>query len=230
MSYGDLYGQEYGSIESGVDFVCALAKNRIFDWHPVGGDLDDLICGLVEIYGDALEVVEELQDSFDLEDAVGAQLDIVGGWMGLPRSGQLDERYRDLLKIQQELILSADSESERWVGTGESILTITRRFLGPEADPIGLRFTKPKDYILSVPGNLLVNEVETLSFFLTQATWSEVLGHVLFPLVATFFAWDSATAGPAITGEMTWDSATAGAPITGAGTWGTDILIGLEEI
>ena len=68
MSYGDLYGLEYGSIESGVDFVCALAKNRIFDWHPQEGDFQDLICGLVEIFGDVFEVVEELQDSFDPND------------------------------------------------------------------------------------------------------------------------------------------------------------------
>lgn len=228
MSWGEEYGIEYGDAVSGQDFACTLAAARVFGWHPRTGDFRKFMCGLVEVYGEILEVLDELSQSFDVETAVGAQLDIVGRKVGLARAGFSDARYRVLIQIQIELIIGADSASDRWSGTGESILTITRRFVGPDVGAIGLQYTKPKDFILSVPGNPVASEIDTLVFFLTKAVWSEVLGHVLFALDPDGANFDSETAGAAIDEIFNWDSETAGAAIADTRVWGTDILIGVE--
>jgi hypothetical protein len=189
-----------------------------------------MVCALVECFGEFLEIVDELEDAFDLADAVGAQLDIIGAIVGLPRSGYPDARYRTFLEIQVELLIAADSDSGRWAGTGDSILAITRKFIGPDVvDPIVLRNTLPKDFVLTVPGNLVADEIDTLVFFLTKAVWSEVLGHVYFALDPVYWAYDSLTAGDPIPGAGVYGSLTAGAPIADVVIYGTHIGIGLED-
>lgn len=230
MTYwSDLYGEEWGDPLTGPSFLEKLANERIFSWHPTTGSdrkFRDYVAALTEGFGEMLEVIHETENAFALADAVGAQLDIIGKWVGLGREGALDARYRTLLEIQIELLISAGPDADRWAGTGESVLTITRKFIGPTAAAIVLTNLEPKDFKLSVPGSLVIGEMDKLARFLTHAVWSEVLGHMLAAMDTDYWAWDSATAGPAITGAGVWGSATAGAPIAGTLIWGTDILIG----
>lgn len=233
MSWGIEYGVEWGDVENGVDFACALTDRRIFSWHPQTAPdrtFRELACALNECFGEFLEIVDELEDAFDLADAVGRQLDIIGALVGLPRSGYLDARYRTLLEIQIELLLAAGEDSERWSGTINSVLAITRKFIGPDVvDAIVLRNTLPKDFVLTVPGANTITEIETLVFFLTRAVWSEVLGHILYALDSDFWAWDSLTAGDPIPGVGVFGSLTAGAPIADVVIFGTHIEIGVED-
>lgn len=48
--------------------------------------------------GDAL--MSELVSAFDIDTAIGAQLDMIGSFVGLGRNNQNDERYRVLLKLK----------------------------------------------------------------------------------------------------------------------------------
>jgi hypothetical protein len=73
-----------------------------------------------------IAALEAVRNGFDVEDAVGIQLDRLGEILQLPRFGAGDERYRVLLQIQIQLILSS-------VGTTDSLLEVVRLFTGVDA-------------------------------------------------------------------------------------------------
>lgn len=64
--------------------------------------------------------------AFGINDAVGAQLDILGLLLQRPRFGMVDDRYRDLLHVQIDLILSS-------VSSAETLLSIFQRITGAAA-------------------------------------------------------------------------------------------------
>ncbi len=71
-----------------------------------------------------LSVGEMIRNAFDLETGTGDRLDKLGGILQLRRpSGMDDDRYRLLLQIQVELILSSS-------GTPETIMRIVELYTG----------------------------------------------------------------------------------------------------
>lgn len=65
-------------------------------------------------------------DAFDLDTAVGVQLDRLGEILQRPRFGMLDDRYRALLHIQIDLILSSTAGAE-------TLLSVVNRLTGTPA-------------------------------------------------------------------------------------------------
>lgn len=74
-----------------------------------------------------LDTASDVAAAFDLDTAVGVHLDRLGEILQLPRYGYDDDRYRTLLQIQVQLVLSSTT-------TTSTILEIVALFTG--ADPL----------------------------------------------------------------------------------------------
>lgn len=128
-----------------------------------------------------LDVLVDIQNGYSIDYAVGAQLDVIGSILGLPRSGFGDDRYRTFLLIQRDLLLSAASEDGNWTGTGENIISICRRFIGVgSGDPIIAMTTPPYGFLLTVPDIATLLEVAILASFLRKAVYLGILGQTVF--------------------------------------------------
>lgn len=60
---------------------------------------------------DIVDVGVDVTEAFDVDTAVGVQLDTLGAILQRPRHGYADDRYRVLLQIQIELILSSGTSA-----------------------------------------------------------------------------------------------------------------------
>lgn len=58
-------------------------------------------------FNDLRGVAEAIGPAFDVETATGDRLDKIGGILQLPRYGYDDDRYRVLLQIQAQIVLSS---------------------------------------------------------------------------------------------------------------------------
>lgn len=216
-------GFPWGGVGGGAAFLCALANDRILvqmDDTPGNRNFRDLMCALVEGFGDYIDTAEDVAAGFDLTTAIGAQLDVIGRIVGLPREGYGDARYRTLLGIQIELILSSRRGQAEWTGTVENILRICREFVGPGA-PIVYQAAPPYDFVLSVPG-LAIADAPLLFRFLRTALYAGVLGQVINVLDPDSL-WNSASV--AVTGGGIWGSASVAVP--GEAIWSTTLPIGV---
>lgn len=182
------FGFPWGLGPTGETWACELAKSRVLVQHPDDGlntatqmDLHDYVCVMSEQAGDFLEACNTVEKAFDVETAVGVQLDMIGAVVGLPRSGYEDATYRNWLGIQIDLLISALAGNPNAVGTINNILRICRRFIGPGPVPILLTSSWPYSYLLSVPG-LTIDEFKLLARFVCKATWAGVLGQIIFLL------------------------------------------------
>jgi hypothetical protein len=168
-------------------------------------------------------VAESVAAAFDVDSAVGEQLDFIGGVVGLPRQGFSDARYRVFLNIQIDLLLSANREGANWTGTGNNILKIVRTFIGPGVDPIVLTNFPPYSFLLSIPG-ITLSELEILINFLCVALYAGVLGQTVFVLGPDSL-WDSDSVGPIVDGGI-WCSASV--PVVPCAVWGFTVPIGTQ--
>jgi len=197
MTWGSLSwgtGLPWGlSASPGPAEFCAIADDRVLvqmDDAPGNRDFRELICVLVEDLGLYRDVCRDaILKAFDIDQAAGAQLDAIGSLVGLSREGESDARYRTLLQIQIELILSQQREGARWTGTGENILRICRLFIGPATPPVVLINTPPYDFTLTVPTITLAN-AGRLFRFICKALYAGVLGNIKFDLQPNS-RWDS---------------------------------------
>jgi hypothetical protein len=139
----------------------------------------DMMCVFAEEFGDISDVQNDVLAGFDLSTADGAQLDILGSWIGLPRQGFDDLRYRTFLEIQRDLIRPAASEGGNWTGTVNNTLTMVRTFIGPVASPIILTNVPPYGFTMSIPG-ILPAEVPLLTRFICKSLYAGVNGFVIF--------------------------------------------------
>jgi hypothetical protein len=192
------------------------------DDAPSNRKFRDFICELVYAKGKLEDVAIDVSEGFDLDSAVGVQLDALGVVMGLPRQGFDDIRYRIFLEIQADLLLSVSREGADWTGTHNNILSICRKFIGsgiPAA--ITLFNFAPYNFILSVPG-ISLDELDLLITFICRAIYAAVLGHVLVVL-ASDSLWDSDTVGPITDGGI-WGSASV--VVSPSSIWGLVKTIG----
>jgi hypothetical protein len=182
----------------------------------------DFICELVGPLGHYASVAEDVEGAFDIDTAVGIQLDMIGAVIGLPRQGFSDLRYRVFLNIQVDLILSAMRNEANWTGTHNNILRICRTFIGDtEPLPVLLSNIPPYSFVLSVP-NVAGSELDLLIRFVCIALYAGVLGQVMTTL-ADDSLWAS-THG-AVVDEAIFCSVHGA--VADCGTWGTTKPIGI---
>lgn len=188
-------------------FACGLVEDRVLVQHPnAPGERQfrDWLCAFAEQAGELLDASTDVRDGFDLDTAAGAQLDLIGGMVNLPRSGFSDDRYRTLLSIQIELLISNRTGTPNWTGTHNNILRICRKFIGAAVlNPVVLLNTPPYSFTLSVPG-VTLDELDILIRFVCQAAYAGVLGQVII-LPSGGDVWGSAHG--AVAGQGVWCSA-----------------------
>ncbi len=214
-------GFPWGAPQTGADYGCTLAQSGILA-QSQGGNFSDWMCAFGEEIGSCFDVLTDIMDAYSLEYAVGAQLDVLGSILGLPRSGFGDTRYRTFLFIQRDLVLGAASEDGNWTGTGENIITICRRFIGPASgDPIVAKTTPPYAFTLTVPDVATQLEMLILVSFLRKAIYLAVLGYIEFAAAGDSY-WASASA--VVPNDGIWGSASVA--VAGEALWSYVILIG----
>ena len=161
-------------------------------------------------------------DAFDVETAVGAQLDLIGAVLDLPRSGFNDTRYRVFLKIQIDIYTAMNADRDgtqaNWTGTHNGVLRIIRAFIGPTpGEDIIVNTITPYNFELTLPLSVLPLSLEEYSLlfrFVRQAIYAAVLGFTEIGFDA--LVWGSASG--VIPSASVWGSASAVIP--GAGVWG----------
>lgn len=93
---------------------------------------------LDEHYTNAIQVLQDLEVAFDLDTAVGNQLDILGALLGLERNGFVDERYRRALKVQRWILAST--------GVRDDYINVWTDWTGTA--PTGVRSAPPATFII----------------------------------------------------------------------------------
>lgn len=154
-----------------------LASDRLLAQSDGDEVLEALVAALAAEPAVSHDTALMLRDSYDLDHAVGAQQDTVGSIVGLRREGYEDDRYRDFLKIQVELILAQARDDGEWTGTAPNIIRIVRTFVGPDAPQVIYTSSPPYSYTVNVEG-LDITEAPLLVRFLRTATYAGVLGLV----------------------------------------------------
>lgn len=214
----------WGTLSDAAQAYCELADERcLVQMDDTTGtrNFRDFMCILAEAFGDFQAVAFAVRDAFDVDTAVGVQLDMIGSVVGLSRQGATDDRYRVFLNIQIELLLSAARGDANWTGTHNNILTICRTFIGDaEPLPVVLKNFPPYSFLLSVPG-VTLSELQTLVRFICQATYAGVLGQVIVILAADSL-WNSASV--AVTDGGIWGSASVA--VAGSAVWNMSVPIG----
>lgn len=177
----------------------------------------DFAAILAEGAGRFRDVAMAVRAAFDRESAVGAQLGMIGAVVGLPREGAEDERYRVLLDIQIELLLSAERDDGQWTGVSENIIRIARKFVG-DLVPVGgvvLENVQPYDYQLTLVEGLATLDLDAmkqLMRFLRAAAFAGVRGVA----IAAHDVWGADTVDVPHAGMWGADTVT----IPGASDWG----------
>lgn len=171
-------GFPWGALHVGEEFGCSLAQSGLLA-QSQGGNFSSWICAFGEELGSNLDSVTDVVNAFNIETAVGTQLDVLGSLVGLPRSGAVDDRYRVFLTIQRDLLKSYMTDGG-WVGTTPNVIALCRTFIGVgSGDPIIAKTTPPYAFSLQVP-DVSLFEMEVLASFLRKALYMGVLGQTIF--------------------------------------------------
>lgn len=98
-------------------------REQLLDLLPAFIRLDPIFRALAGQLGDVAEAyqaaIDDVIESFDLDQAVGVQLDKIGEIVQYERQGESDDRYRRLVRMQIQTILSS-------AGTTAVLLEIVR--------------------------------------------------------------------------------------------------------
>ena len=86
----------------------------LLDQYKTKENFKSILEAVGEQSNDIETAIFELKDEYDLNTAVGDQLDVIGSIIGLTRDGRIDDNYRILLKVKAEINSSA--------GTPESLI------------------------------------------------------------------------------------------------------------
>lgn len=98
------WGFEWGEVLWGSEPLEASDRLLMFVRSP-------RLSGFVDVFGrrtsDLIDVAVQAAAAFDLNTAAGVHLDRIGAILQLPRYGYSDARYRVLLQIQAQFVLSS---------------------------------------------------------------------------------------------------------------------------
>lgn len=100
----------------------AWIERLLKQWRE-GPNLRALCSLLGQRFDDFRAAADDVLAAFDLDTAVGAQLDVIGRVVDLPRLGDSDDDYRLALRVWGLCLASH--------GYAEEILAIVREFIGP---------------------------------------------------------------------------------------------------
>lgn len=208
--WGGFWGLDAGDAN---EAACVQAQDGILSQFDQDGQFYELICALSEAHGDYWDVAEDLIKAFDLDYAIGAQLDVIGRILKQPRNAFGDDVYRKLLKIKGKLVL-------RSTGTGENIIAIVREYLTDAVlDPIIVNNSPPYTFKLSVP-TLSEADLDVLIPFIREALIAAVSG-VVIVILDGGAVWGSDAVAVADSGI--WGSANVVVP--NATVWSRVIII-----
>lgn len=196
----------WGAAAPAAHEICDLVERRIlFQMDSTIGNRDfrDFMCIHAEPFGQFTDVADEVADGFNLNTAIGIQLDMIGSVIDLPRSGfDDDDDYRTLLKVQATILMGQTDGD--WTGSVNQILTMVRTFIdhfAPTASPIVYTLSPPYAFSLSIPSVLSGPEFGVLFRLLCKAVYAAVLGFIeLVPV-----------------GDNLWDSSHGA--VTNSGIW-----------
>lgn len=141
------WGFEWGEVTWGSEALEASDRLLMFTRSP---RLSGFVDALGERTNDLIDVALLTCAAFDLDTAEGVQLDRLGALLQLPRYGYTDARYRLLLQIQAQLVLSSTT-------TTPVILRIVERFTGhapvsyADVYPMGYRVGVELDAVADTP-------------------------------------------------------------------------------
>lgn len=190
-----------------VDLLCELSEQRILvqmDDQTGNRKFRDLMCIFVDPFGEYADVANDVGLGFNLETAVGQQLDFIGAVIDLQRSGFDDDFYRTILRIQAE-ILRGQTDGD-WTGSVNAILTMVRTFIGPAViTPIEYVLVPPYSFQLIIPAVLTPTEIKVLFRLICRAIYAAVLGFLEFVFPGDNL-WDSDPGGVVAQGGI-WCSA-----------------------
>jgi len=200
-NWGDCALWGLSDCESGI---CEFIQTRILsqmDSSTGNRDFRDFMCIHAEPFGKFVDVAQDVGEAFNIDTAVGVQLDIIGSVIDLPRSGFTDDEfYRKLLKIQAT-ILQGQTEGD-WTGSVNQILQMVRTFIGPVPGTVDYLLVPPYSFELTIPVVLTGPEFAVLFRLLCRAIYAGVLGYVVLTP----------------TGDNLWDSQPGGV-VTNGGVW-----------
>ncbi len=145
-----------------------------------------LLRGWLSIYGDRTQVLENVirdintATLFDIDTAVGINLDQIGSIIEMPRDGRDDTAYRIVIRAQSQLILP-----ER--RTQRNLMKVVRTLLDTPAGNIAYSQASPKSFRLVVPSATLAQLISWVPILrrTRPATYSALLfwttlGHLTF--------------------------------------------------
>lgn len=122
-------------------------------------------------------ILELFRLGFDLDSAVGNQLDIIGEWLGRRRDAMTDTRYRRALRTQLLILKSVN-------GTGPNIIAVFTEWV--QAAPIAYRNVPPA--YVELTGVVPAEDMALLRVFIRLALPAgvpfEVFGSTVSPLIA----------------------------------------------
>lgn len=194
------WGFEWGEVVWGDGAFVASDRLLMFTRSP-------RLAALVDTYGDRTQALLDeaalVGAAFDLDNATGVHLDRIGAILQLPRYGYGDTRYRTLLQVQAQLVLSSTTATP-------IILRIAELFSGhapltyADAYPLGYRIS----VVLDDP-----DDADLLLQILASAT-AAAYGIEVIVAAADSLIGDYSTAPLTLTTGDVGDYSTA--PITGA--------------
>lgn len=202
--WGSEWGEYWGDhVSTGSDRILQFCRGDRFSalMNLFADRTDDMIATAVEI-----------QQAFDLESATGDRLDKLGEILVRPRRGLNDTRYRTLLQIQVQLLLTSAS-------TTPTIQRIVELYTG--AAPTEYAENYPMGYSIGA----LINDpadLPLLEQLINEAT-SAAYRSTIHVVSAGWLRLDYTPASPvADAGILGY---TPSAPVAGAGTLSyTDVL------
>lgn len=164
---------------------------------------------LVDTLGDRTialtDTAAQVSAAFDLTTAIGVQLDRIGEILQRPRLGYSDDRYRTLLQIQAQLILSSTT-------TTPVILQIVALFTGH--DPVSYADTYPMGFRIGAT----LDDPDDAALLLELLHEAKAAAYNVELVVGDVDGLVLDYTGDPIDGAGTTDY--AGDPISGAGTLG----------
>lgn len=181
--------------------------NRITSEHKVQPKFMGLVAARLQPLIDLFECLEEIDKAFDLDTAVGSQLDIIGEYIGVERLLNFQPEYADAVLTDPfyRMLLKAQISLNNWDGSIEGIQKIwssvfpeyeiqivDRQDMTMEARIIGLRelfaselvqqgYITPKPMGVNVDYTIVMSIVVNTELFLAAKNNSRV-GKMDLPL------------------------------------------------